>query len=138
MLWGDPDVFQWLLNAHQGFLLSCQGHRVSWTSRVNLEMVGLSDLLYKICNRQIEMVPFVSALVTAKADVAGMEGTRDLAIHAAARRGHTGIVRVLLTNGANVDAQNHIHQMPLHLAFRYGHKGACAAVQSFCGAPLLW
>ena len=69
------------------------------------------------------MSAFVSALVTAKAEVAGVEGRRDLAIHAAAKQGHTEIVKVLLINGANVDAVNHMGQTPLHLAFRFGQRG---------------
>ena len=78
-----------------------------------------------MCARDVEMSEFVSALVTAKAEVADVEGRRDLAIHAAARRGHTAIIKVLLINGANVDAQNHMHQTPLHLAFRFGQRGTC-------------
>ena len=69
------------------------------------------------------MSDFVRSLVTAKAEVAGVEGKSDLPIHAAARNGHTAVVKVLLVNGANVNAANARGQTPLHLAFRFGHKG---------------
>ena len=147
IVWGDAEVFNWLLNARQGFIMLANfSERVTWTTQVSLERQGLGSLLYvlssnvqwvcqrvnterlpppryNVCDKPVEMSAFVSALVTAKAEVAGVEGRRDLAIHAAAKQGHTEIVKVLLINGANVDAVNHMGQTPLHLAFRFGQRG---------------
>ena len=46
IIWGDPEVFQWLLNARQGFImLADYSKRVTWTAKVNLERQGLETLL---------------------------------------------------------------------------------------------
>ena len=46
IMWGDADVFRWLLNARQGIIVTCQGYRYAWANRVNLEIHGLDKLLY--------------------------------------------------------------------------------------------
>lgn len=61
--------------------------------------------------------------------VDGPDG-EDTPMHAAAARGHTKIVRLLLQNGANARTRNQMGQTALHLACRYGHTGETAGL---CG-----
>ena len=46
-------------------------------------------------------------------------------LHAAAARGHSGVVGLLLQNEAVVDEMNSYGNTPLHIACLNGHKSVC-------------
>ena len=49
---------------------------------------------------------------------------KSTALHLASRKGHIGVIRVLLDNGADADAQDNYQSTPLHMASAGGHVEA--------------
>jgi ankyrin repeat protein len=59
------------------------------------------------------------------------------ALHAAAGRGHAGIVRLLVAHGANVRVRNNRGDTPLHVALMLGHAQAAQTLVEMGGGGLL-
>ena len=91
--------------------------------------------------------PLLAAAEKGHADICGLllahgsdvneklPDTKSTALHAAAGRGHRGVVEALLSWGAIVDTQCHIGTTPLYVACQEGHL-ACVLVLLKAGASV--
>ena len=73
-----------------------------------------------------------SLLVACSAQVNAVDRWGETALHLAACKGHTELLAVLLSAGADALRLSEVSVSPLHLAARYGHTECCRLLLARC------